>query len=296
VANFLTAAGKWLGPLNTAEIIYGIPKNLLVAIAYQESHFRESIISGAVKSSAGAVGIMQLLPRYFPGAGVNPLTDIKTAAIFIAGLYKTFKDWQVSVAAYNWGEGDIEHSYAKNADHYYLSQMPAETQNYVRDIFAEVPLPGILLAQPNIQAHNQSPTIEVSQVNTTTVGALPWYKSPVQITQVAAFLSAVIALYPKLGTLLGITTPADVTTFVQTAFGGIALFAPLVGAILRARSTIQPLTLSKSGAENHPATAMAAAQNAEVQALQTPTIPLPPVAPPPAPAAPTVNPNKAWGK
>jgi hypothetical protein len=79
----------------------------------------------------------------------------------------------------------------------------------------------------------------------------------VQIAQVATFLSAAIALFPKLGTYLGITTPADVTNFVQTAFGAIAMVAPIVGGVLRANSTIQPLTLSQTAADNHPATAMA---------------------------------------
>src|SRR5580698_6102714 len=100
-------------------------------------------------------------------------------------------------------------------------------------------------------------------MNTTTVGALPWYKSPVQVAQVATFLSAAIALFPKLGTMLGITTPADVTNFVQTAFGAIALIAPIVGTVLRAKSTIQPLTLTQTSADNHPSTAMAKAEGTE---------------------------------
>jgi hypothetical protein len=131
--------------------------------------------------------------------------------------------------------------------------------------------------------------------NTTTVGALPWYKSPVQIAQVATFLSAAIALYPKLGTLLGITTPADVTNFVQTGFGAIALIAPIIGTILRARSKIQPLTLSQSGADNHPSTAMAKAegtQTTDVQSMPLPIIPeTRPIQPPAAPI-----PGKPWGK
>lgn len=293
MADFLSAAGKWLGPINAAEIIHGIPRNLLVAIAYQESHFRDSIISGAIKSSAGAVGIMQLLPRYFPGAGKNPLSDIATAATFLAGLYKTFKDWQVSVAAYNWGEGDIEHSYAKNADHYYLAQMPAETQNYVRDIFAEVPLPGILLAQPTISAHNQTPTIEVANVNTT-VGAIPWYKSPQTIGLITTFIAAGIALFPKVGAKFGLTSPDAISAAVQNIFAGISVVAPMIGVIVRSmQKTGQPITLTQAGADAHPATlaAQAAAVSAALPA------PVETVAATTAVAAPlTPIPGKPWGK
>ena len=133
-------------------------------------------------------------------------------------------------------------------------------------------------------------------MNTTTVGALPWYKSPVQIAQVATFLSAAIALFPKLGTILGVTTPTDVTNFVQTAFGAIALIAPIIGTVLRARSTIQPLTLSQTAADNHPSTAMAKAEGTEAATVQSstpasqpaPTIPIQPPVPP--------IPGKPWGK
>lgn len=94
-----------------------------------------------------------------------------------------------------------------------------------------------------------------------TVGAVPWYQSPVQISQVTTFVSAVIAMFPKWGTAVGITTPDQVNTAVTTVFGFIALVAPFVGMILRARSKIQPLTLSQAKADAHPATAVADARS-----------------------------------
>src|ERR1017187_446462 len=101
--NWLDAAVPYLSALNAAEVAYGIPHNLLVRIAWQESRFRSDIISGAVKSPAGAVGIMQLLPQYFSGAGNSVLEDITTAARFLANLFQRFQDWQLATAAYNWG-------------------------------------------------------------------------------------------------------------------------------------------------------------------------------------------------
>lgn len=143
--SWLDAAGPWLVTLNSTEDRYAIPQNLLARIAYQESHFRPDIISGAVVSPAGAVGIMQLLPQYFPGAGQSPQADIDTAGKFLSELDDRFHDWTVAVAAYNWGGGNVHHEYAMDANKYVLADMPTETQNYVRDVFADVPVTGVLV-------------------------------------------------------------------------------------------------------------------------------------------------------
>jgi soluble lytic murein transglycosylase-like protein len=139
-------AQTWLPALNAAEKSYGIPTNLLARIAYQESSFLPDVISGERKSSASAVGIMQLMPQFFPQAGASPDNDIETAANLLKSLYEQFDDWQVAVAAYNWGKGAVHHEYVKDGDRYVLADFPQETQNYVRQIFADVPLPGALLA------------------------------------------------------------------------------------------------------------------------------------------------------
>lgn len=117
----------------------GIPANLLFRLGYQESHFRPDIIDGTTQSSAGAVGIMQLEPQFFPGAGQDPQTDIATAGGYLAKLYAEFNDWQLAVAAYNDGPGNI------NAYLGGTKTLPLETQNYVADVFADVPVQGSLI-------------------------------------------------------------------------------------------------------------------------------------------------------
>lgn len=136
---------KWLPVLNAVEVQYSIPANLLARMAYQESSFRPGVISGLIKSKPGAVGIMQLMPQFFPGAGVDPATDIMRAGKFLSSLHSRFSDWQVAVAAYNWGGGNVHHEYTTDADQYELQHMPIETQNYVKKVFADVPLMGALL-------------------------------------------------------------------------------------------------------------------------------------------------------
>lgn len=125
--------------LNATETQYGIPPNLLARIAYQESHFRPDIISGATRSPAGAVGIMQLMPQYFPNAGASPESDIDTAGNLLSQLYNQFQDWQVAVAAYNDGAGNIQ-AYLNGT-----KTLPAETQNYVAGVIADVPVSGSLI-------------------------------------------------------------------------------------------------------------------------------------------------------
>jgi soluble lytic murein transglycosylase-like protein len=117
----------------------GIPTNLLYRIGYQESHFRSDIIDGSTVSPAGAVGIMQLMPQFFPGAGQDPQADIATAGAYLAKLYGEFNDWQLATAAYNDGPGNIN-SYLAGS-----KTLPLETQNYVADVFADVPVQGSLI-------------------------------------------------------------------------------------------------------------------------------------------------------
>jgi hypothetical protein len=84
--------------------------------------------------------------------------------------------------------------------------------------------------------------------------AQAWYRSPVQIAQITSAISAVIAIFPKLGQLLGMTTPGEISNTVTVIFGAISIIAPVYGSIKRAASKIQPLTLTQEGADVHPNT------------------------------------------
>ena len=104
---------------------------------------------------------------------------------------------------------------------------------------------------------------------------IPWYRSPVQIAQVATAISALVAVFPRVGIWLGLTSPTAITDAVTAIFGVIALVAPIVGTILRAKSNVQPLTLTQASADAKvtPATAEATGKFQAYQAAKPTTTP-----------------------
>jgi len=132
-------ANPYLPTIAQDEIAFNIPANLLARIAYQECRWRPEVISGEVKSPAGAVGMFQLMPQFFPNAGRSWEDDSVTAADYLSSLYKRFGDWQYAVAAYNWGPGNV-HRYQADP----LIGLPEETKNYVVNVFTDVPVEGAL--------------------------------------------------------------------------------------------------------------------------------------------------------
>lgn len=64
---------------------HGLDPEILAGVINTESRFDPNAVSGA-----GAKGIAQLMPQYFPGAGVDPMIDIDTAAGELARLKQSF--------------------------------------------------------------------------------------------------------------------------------------------------------------------------------------------------------------
>ena len=113
----------------------------LLAVAYVESRFR----TGAV-SPVGAGGIWQFMPatarRY--GLQVTAQVDHRThpdhstraAARYLRDLYRMFGDWELALAGYNWGEGNVQRAIrrAGTRDFDELVRrgfIPLETRKYV---------------------------------------------------------------------------------------------------------------------------------------------------------------------
>lgn len=129
------AAAPYLGAIETAERAYGLPSMLLARVLYQESRYRTDIISGATRSSAGAIGIAQFMPATAAEFGIDPRdpwASIDAAGRYLSQLYRRFGNWPAALAAYNWGQGNVSRSG--------LAAAPAETRAYYSQILSDVGL------------------------------------------------------------------------------------------------------------------------------------------------------------
>jgi soluble lytic murein transglycosylase-like protein len=127
------AALPYVESIARAEHDNGIPQSLLARVLYQESRYRPEIVSGAVRSGAGATGIAQLMPATARELGVDPLDaeqSIDGAARYLRRLYDSLGDWAKTLAAYNWGIGNVQRRG--------LGAAPLETRRYVSEILADV--------------------------------------------------------------------------------------------------------------------------------------------------------------
>jgi cell wall-associated NlpC family hydrolase len=114
---------------NTAGAKYGVSPALLSAVAKQESGYDPTAVS-----SAGAQGLMQLMPATARGLGVtdsfDPAQAIDGAAHLLHDLLDQFGRTDLALAAYNAGPGAVLR---------YNGIPPyAETQNYVRSVMAMI--------------------------------------------------------------------------------------------------------------------------------------------------------------
>lgn len=128
------AAAPYADAIRAAENRYAVLPGLLARVLYQESHFRPDIVSGAERSPVGAIGIAQFMPATAAELGVDPFdpySSIDGAARYLRNLFDRFGSWQLALAAYNWGQGNV----ARRG----LGEAPAETRDYIAAIAADVP-------------------------------------------------------------------------------------------------------------------------------------------------------------
>lgn len=117
---------------------HGVPLDILGRVAYDESHFRDDIISGQRKSSAGATGMFQFTEATAKDRGIDDPNDPKTAinegARYLSDLHGEFKDWRQAVAAYNWGPGNVSKAIQKHGKDW-EDYLPTETIKYLATVF-----------------------------------------------------------------------------------------------------------------------------------------------------------------
>lgn len=113
--------------ITAAAAKYGVDPNLALAVAKQESGYNQ-----AARSSAGAIGIMQLMPPTAAGLGVDPTNaaqNVDGGVRLLSQLLNQYNgDTSLALAAYNAGPGAV-------AKYGGVPPYP-ETQNYVASIMA----------------------------------------------------------------------------------------------------------------------------------------------------------------
>jgi soluble lytic murein transglycosylase-like protein len=128
---------RWDPVIAEAARKVGIPEKYIRAVIRMESGGRTMLGENQpIKSHAGAVGLMQLMPKTYAemraqlGLGAdayNPHDNVIAGAAYLGRLYKRY-GYPAMFAAYNAGPGNLE-------DHLYRGRaLPDETKNYVKGV------------------------------------------------------------------------------------------------------------------------------------------------------------------
>ena len=146
-----SAIEKNIYPLKYSEYVekysekYGVPQNIIYSTIKVESDFNSDAVS-----SAGAIGLMQIMPSTFEWlqgmigenldimALYDPDTNIKYGTYYLIYLYNRYGDWTLAHMAYNAGIGNVS-EWLENEDYIdgdgKIVNIPfKETRNYIKKI------------------------------------------------------------------------------------------------------------------------------------------------------------------
>ncbi len=138
--------------------------------------FIESAFNPQAYSSAKAAGMWQFIPstgldfklkqNMFKDDRRDVLASTDAALTYLQRLYTQFGDWQLALAAYNWGEGSVQRAVNRNRAaglptdfNSLMAHMPVETRNYVpklqavKNIIADPGQYGLTLPQVDNQPY-----------------------------------------------------------------------------------------------------------------------------------------------
>jgi len=124
--------------------LFNVPRELIYGVIKAESGFRSDAVS-----SAGAVGLMQIMPETFediakrlkeesnPDSVYAPETNIRYGTFYLRYLYDMFRDWDLAIIAYNAGLGRVSEwlndpEIIKDGEIVYIPI--EETRNYLKRV------------------------------------------------------------------------------------------------------------------------------------------------------------------
>jgi hypothetical protein len=120
-----------------------VDPNLALEVAQAESNYNQNAVS-----SAGAIGVMQLMPSTAAQYGADPTDtadNIQAGVSYLGDLVAQYGDTGTALAAYNWGPGNVNNAITTygtapvqmsdgSTVPAWFAHAPAETQGYVKKI------------------------------------------------------------------------------------------------------------------------------------------------------------------
>ena len=165
--------------LSNASQQTGVPLSLLESVALKESSYDPNAVS-----SAGAQGLMQLMPGTAASLGVsNPFDPSQSAlggATYLEQLYSKYGNWNDALVAYNEGPGafDASGAYASSA-------------SYAASVLAGAALPDTTLPQAVDSGSVDSTGVYNLDLSTLSDGSVNWTWIGLGLAGVLALLWAV---------------------------------------------------------------------------------------------------------
>jgi len=234
---WLERKGRWEQEFSAKLVARGMPQDLIY-LAMIESGF-----NARATSPAAATGIWQFIPstgrRYglrvdrFVDERRDPARATDAALDFLSSLYQHFGDWKLAMAAYNCGEGCIDHA-IRRAGHnnYWQLPIPNETRNYVPRVFAAA----ILGKRPSVHGFQYTAWQPLTFDTFTVEGGIPLLKIA-EIVHAPA--DSLILLNPAL--IKGMTPPAHECWMLRLPSGTRPLFDSAYTSLDRSYQAPQPV-------------------------------------------------------
>jgi len=281
--------GRYKGMIERIMAEEGVPHDLIY-LGVAESGFQPRAVNW--RSHAG--GMWQFMPYGNYGLTRNvsvderfdPEKSTRAYARYMKFLYNQLGDWYLSMAAYNWGAGNVQRAvqktgYADFWELYKRNNLPGETKNYVPEILA-----AIIIANHPTQYGFDETTLDPPVVTDTVT-----INYPVDLRLVSDLVGAPIdelqALNPS---LLRLTTPAETSFDLHLPAGGALLFQSKIAKIPEAKrnswryhSVIAEDTLASVARNYHvPVAELAAANQMDesdtLEGVEAVVVPVAPVA------------------
>ncbi len=231
-------AGRYKAMIQRVLAEEGVPQDLIY-LAVAESGFQPRAIGPRTRSEGRAGGMWQFMPVGNYGLTRNAYVDerfdpeksTRAYARYMKFIYAQLGDWYLSMAAYDWGAGNIQHAvqktgYADFWELYKRNNLPVETKNYVPEILAAI----IIANNPHQYGFDDITLDPPVLTDTVTIN----YSVDLRLVSdiVGAPVDEVEALNPS---VLGMETPPEASFDLHLPAGTATLFTQRIAAIPEAK-------------------------------------------------------------